>query len=125
MKKLNFEVYDQQACLLYWKKDGQMVIVLLYVDDIVVTGNNKDKIRETQRRLCDEFKMKVLGEPKQFLGIEIHRDKNKIELKQTKFIEAMVKKRVHCVLETKFHIEKQQVLYYIYQIALVQIFPLQ
>jgi len=61
--------------LYYWKKGckegDKIVIVVIYVDDILITGNCKDKINETKRQLAKEFKMKDLGEPKQFLGINI------------------------------------------------------
>ena len=40
------------------------MILILYVDDIIITGNDSDKIRETKRALCKQFEMKILGEPK-------------------------------------------------------------
>lgn len=97
-KKLNFEVYENQVCLYYWKKrtenEKKVVIILLYVDDILITGNCPDKIRETKRQLCNEFKMKILGEPKSFLGIDIIRDRKNgvIELSQKKFVVALLKR---------------------------------
>ncbi|KAJ9554092.1 hypothetical protein OSB04_018137 [Centaurea solstitialis] len=46
-------------------------ILLLYVDDMIITGDNDDEIS----RLCDElsirFEMKNLGEAHSFLGLEI------------------------------------------------------
>ena len=94
MVKMKFNVFDGQACLFYWHKDHRTVIVLLYVDDILITGNCEDKINETKRNLCRAFKMKDLGEPKRFLDIEISRDRknNVLKLTQTKFIDAMVEK---------------------------------
>lgn len=87
-------MYELQACVFYWKRGDTIVIALLYVDDIILTGNNRDKIIETKRRLSNEFKMKHLGEPKKFLGIEIERDLNMcvMNLTQTKFIDSMLKR---------------------------------
>lgn len=94
MVKLGFEVFDGQACLLYWRRDGLTVVVLLYVDDILMTGNNCGKILQNKNSLCKEFKMKILGSPQKFLRIEIRRDfKNKIfEMSQTEFIDSILKR---------------------------------
>lgn len=47
---------------------------MLYVNDILITGTNYDKIQETIRILCSEFKMKLPNEPKLFLEIDIKRN---------------------------------------------------
>lgn len=94
MTKMGFNVYSLQACLYYWRKQDQFVLVLLYVDDILLTGNCKDKINETKRRISQEFKMKHLGEPKRFLGIEIERDRRKgaLYLSQRDLIQSVIRK---------------------------------
>ncbi|GJZ25644.1 putative RNA-directed DNA polymerase [Tanacetum coccineum] len=38
-----------------------MVVVLIYVDDVIITGNNLTKIQETKKQLDDEFSIKDLG----------------------------------------------------------------
>ncbi|GKD27064.1 uncharacterized mitochondrial protein-like protein [Tanacetum coccineum] len=38
-----------------------MVVVLIYVDDIIITGNNLIKIQETKKQLDDEFNIKDRG----------------------------------------------------------------
>lgn len=58
--KLGIKVFDHQACIFYWKTETDVVIVLLYVDDILITGSNKDKIRETVKGLNKVFNLKVL-----------------------------------------------------------------
>ena len=101
MVRMNFKVYENQACLFYWRRpkrqneiEDQFVFVLLYVDNIICTGNCKTKILETRKRLNETFEMKNLGEPTKFLGLEILRDrKNSIlRLTQTKLIDSIVKK---------------------------------
>jgi len=94
MVKMGFTVFDGQACMFYWRRRGTFTIVMLYVDDILVTGNNRDKIIETKSKLCEIYKMKVLGSPRKFLGIEIERNVEKCEFTmcQSKFIENIVRK---------------------------------
>lgn len=50
-----------------------MVMILVYVDDIIITGNAHDEIQSLKKILSLEFAMKDLGELKYFLGIEIER----------------------------------------------------
>ncbi|GJZ69683.1 ribonuclease H-like domain-containing protein [Tanacetum coccineum] len=49
---------------------GVSLYLLVYVDDLVITGNNVDEIEKFKRFLSNKFKIKDLGELKYFLGIE-------------------------------------------------------
>ncbi|GJY62332.1 ribonuclease H-like domain-containing protein [Tanacetum coccineum] len=56
---------------LYTKESGgSFVALLVYVDDIVLTGNNINEINKVKTFLKSKFKIKDLGELKYFLGIE-------------------------------------------------------
>lgn len=50
-------------------------MLVLYVDDILLAGNDSEKLQEVKNKLCKVFEMKDLGEPKLFLGIKIQRDR--------------------------------------------------
>ena len=62
------------------------IILLLYVDDMLIVGNNTSKIDELKKELCKSFSMKDLGHAKQSLGMKITRlrDERKIYLSQKK-----------------------------------------
>ena len=45
--------------------------IVLYVDDMLLIGNNKDVIKEVKSQLCYKFDMKDLGAAKFILGMEI------------------------------------------------------
>jgi hypothetical protein len=46
------------------------MILLLYVDDLFLTGNEK-QIMESKKKLAIEFEMKDLGLMHYFLGLEV------------------------------------------------------
>lgn len=52
-----------------------IVIILVYVDDLLITRNSKVLIQEAKDILHHNFKMKDLGELRYFLGIEFTRSK--------------------------------------------------
>uniref|UniRef100_A0A3Q7GZU5 Reverse transcriptase Ty1/copia-type domain-containing protein n=1 Tax=Solanum lycopersicum TaxID=4081 RepID=A0A3Q7GZU5_SOLLC len=68
------------------EKPEGMVIVLIYVDDLLITGDNELLIREAKEALHQKFKLKDLGELKYFLGIEVLRSKTGVILNQRKYI---------------------------------------
>ncbi|GJW19043.1 ribonuclease H-like domain-containing protein, partial [Tanacetum coccineum] len=66
-------------------KDGLFLALLVYVDDIVITGNNNDEISKFKAFLNHKFKIKDLGELKFFLGIKVLKMKNGLCLNQRKY----------------------------------------
>jgi Reverse transcriptase (RNA-dependent DNA polymerase) len=64
-----------------------IIIVLVYVDDIIITGNNEKEIKNVKDYLKNEFDIKDLGKLKYFLGIEIAYSKEKcLFLSQRKYV---------------------------------------
>ena len=50
---------------------GQCIYLIVYVDDIVITGNDQGDIQRLKQHLFSHFQTKDLGKLKYFLGIEI------------------------------------------------------
>ncbi|KAM6542216.1 hypothetical protein CsatB_006663 [Cannabis sativa] len=99
--------YDQlKSALLSWKfenskadssffilKEQQVTIMLLvYVDDIIVTGNNSEVLNSFINRLNKMFSLKDLGALHYFLGVEVFRDSTGIHLSQSKYISELLQK---------------------------------
>ena len=80
---------------LYYKfEDGNPVILLLYVDDLFVTGID-GLIVDMKRKVVVEFEMKDLGMMHYFLGMEVWNNANDIFLGQGNYaMEIMNKFRI-------------------------------
>ncbi len=48
--------------------------IIVYVDDLILVCNNKDKLLQVKEKLFRKFKMKDLGDLHFFLGMEVERD---------------------------------------------------
>ncbi|GKV35980.1 hypothetical protein SLEP1_g44167 [Rubroshorea leprosula] len=74
--------------------DGNFIILLLYVDDMLILGQDVEKICRLKEELSKSFDMKDLGPTKQILGIAITRDREarKLWLSQEKYVERMLER---------------------------------
>ena len=61
---------------------GGLTTLLVYVDDIIVTGNDDKERQVLNQCLAKEFEIKVLGRLKYFLGIEVAHSKQGIFISQ-------------------------------------------
>ncbi|KAJ1688075.1 hypothetical protein LUZ63_019465 [Rhynchospora breviuscula] len=67
------------------KKHDKFLAILVYVDDLVIAGNNSEAIVQFKQYLSRTFHMKDLGALKYFLGIEIARNPTGLYLCQRKY----------------------------------------
>ena len=77
---------------LYYKvEEGNPVILILYVDDLFIIGED-GLIANTKRKLAVEFKMKDLGMMHCFLGMEVWQSTDGIFLGQKKYAVDILKR---------------------------------
>ena len=61
-------------------------MLAVYVDDIIITGDDEREIIRLKENLSKEFEVKDLGQLRYFLGIEIARNPKGIILSQRKYV---------------------------------------
>ncbi|KAL4021295.1 hypothetical protein IC575_020089 [Cucumis melo] len=76
--------YDHS--IFYRRSDNGIVLLVVYVDDIVITGNDASGISSLKTFLQGHFHTKDMGQLKYFLGIEVMRSKKCIYLSQRKYV---------------------------------------
>ena len=69
-------------CLLTQR--ASFIVLLVYVDDILLTGNNLDCVNSLKKLLDDRFGLKDVGSLRYFLGLEVARTDAGIDLTQRK-----------------------------------------
>eukprot|EP00253_Pinus_taeda_P027688 PITA_27688 len=85
--KLNFKHYDLDDETLFVKKVGKIALYLVvYVDDLLMTGNNESYIASINKELRKGFEMTDLGYVHYYLGIEVTQHLKSIFLSQKKYI---------------------------------------
>ena len=77
IKEFGFIKNDDEPCV-YKKTSGSYItFLILYVDDILIIGNNIPMLKDVKAWLSKCFTMKDLGEAAYILGIKIYRDRSK------------------------------------------------
>ncbi|KAJ0456205.1 putative RNA-directed DNA polymerase [Helianthus annuus] len=80
--------FIQSKCdhsLFILNKKDVTVFLLVYVDDVVLTGNSVVEIEHIKKILNDTFKIKDLGILKYFLGIEVLYNNDEVFFSQRKY----------------------------------------
>ena len=66
-------------------KAGKVAVLIVYVDDIVLSRDDHAKINQLKKRIGDDFEIKDLENLKYFLGMEVARSKEGIFVSQRKY----------------------------------------
>ena len=68
------------------------VIAIVWVDDIIIAGSNRDVLKRAKESLMMRFQMKDLGVLSWFLGIQFKCENDCIEMSQSKFVEKILER---------------------------------
>ena len=90
----------------------------MYIDDVVITGNDMASISSLKSFLHGQFHTKDLGMLKYFLGVEVMRSKREIFLSQRKYVldllsktEKLAAKPCHSPMAQSLHLTREDELF--------------
>ena len=63
----------------------QCIYLVVYVDDIIITGSDQDDSQKLKQHLFTHFQTKDLGKLKYFMGIEIPQSSSGVVISQRKY----------------------------------------
>ena len=76
LSSIGFVKTKSDASLLVRHGAGDTFFVLVYVDDIIITGSNTLSVNQVITSLASKFSIKDLGNLHYFLGVEVIRSSN-------------------------------------------------
>jgi Reverse transcriptase (RNA-dependent DNA polymerase) len=84
--QFGFQVSNADHSMFVKRNMNCTIVVLIYVDDIIITGNDINATQDVKQYLQKKFDIKDLGKLKYFLGIEIAHSKKGLFLSQRKYV---------------------------------------
>ncbi|XP_016192159.1 uncharacterized protein LOC107633038 [Arachis ipaensis] len=82
---LSFTCSPHENALFICKSERGVVLLLLYIDDMIIAGDDVDGISNLKASLHRIFEMKNLGSLSYFLGLEVISTDDGISLSQAKY----------------------------------------
>ncbi|CAL1356675.1 unnamed protein product [Linum trigynum] len=84
--KFGFRASSADHSLFIYHHGQTFFVALIYVDDVILTGNDSSFIAKVKTFLHDRFSIKDLGPLRYFLGIEVARTAEGVSLSQRKYV---------------------------------------
>lgn len=69
-----------------------ILIVQIYVDDIIFGSTNESLCKDFSKLMQGEFEMSMMGELTFFLGLQVKKTKDRIFIRQAKYIKELIKR---------------------------------
>ncbi|PKU64498.1 Retrovirus-related Pol polyprotein from transposon TNT 1-94 [Dendrobium catenatum] len=95
LTSLGFNHSQSDPSLLIFNKDSTQIYILVYVDDILITGNNDTEISKLIKQLNQSYALKHLGHVHNFLGIKIRSEPNSYFLSQPHYANSILQLAGH------------------------------
>ena len=93
--KMNFQQLHSNPCIYKSKTEGDKFFIGVYVDDIVLAGENETRIQEVKQMLASKFDIMDLGKLTYFLGMSVVQDQEELTtwIAQPAYIKKLLEKQ--------------------------------
>ncbi|KAM1420476.1 hypothetical protein ACFX2I_002841 [Malus domestica] len=91
MRRFGYYQSHSDHTLFVKRGSGKVTALIIYVDDMIITGDDSEEMMKLEQNLAVEFEMKNLGDLKYFLGMEVARSSRGIFLSQRKYVLDLLK----------------------------------
>ena len=92
LRIIGFSASKADPSLFIWNRNNVLVVVLIYVDDIIITSCSSTAIDHVLKDLHSDFVVKELGDLSYFLGVEVLRSSDGMYLTQRKYVAELLKR---------------------------------
>ena len=92
LEELGFERCPYEHGVYTRRSSGEILIIGVYVDDLLITGTSIAVINEFKEQMNKRFEMSDLGKLSHYLGIEVKQSVGCIELKQSAYAKKILEK---------------------------------
>ena len=82
---LGYTVSHYDSALFLHRTDKGTILLFLYVDDMIITGDDLNGIQKLKDFLSQQFEMKDLGHLSYFLGLKITHSIDRLYITQAKY----------------------------------------
>ena len=86
IEKFGMQKSKSDHFVFYRTSQAGIILLVVFVDDIIITGDDMTGISSVKSFLHGQFHTKDLGMLKYFLGVEVIRSKREIILSQRKYV---------------------------------------
>ena len=95
---IGFQRSPLDFCLYHQKRQGHVVFLAVFVDDILIACANNKILCQVKQEFHSRFEMTDLGLAQEFLGIRINQTDAGISLNQSNYIDQLFDKYYSCLL---------------------------
>ena len=92
--KMGFHSLKPDPCVSVYEDENGSAILMLYVDDLLLLGANRQLLDKLKKQLMDRFEMTDMGDVSRSLGVNVTRDcdEGAITINQEDYTEDIVQR---------------------------------
>ena len=80
LKKMGFKSSTNDPCIYTQNSGGEVSILAVYVDDIVLAGKSTKKIQQIIKEIADKFVVRDMGKLYHFLGVKVRQERDTLQM---------------------------------------------